>query len=117
MEADPATAIYDPDRPVIPDPEPSCAGTVSRNHRHSVYEDIWPDGGDYDLNDVLVEHTRTVYYNADNDITKIEDAFKVTNLKGSADYIDAFGFTVDNAAVGSVEGYAEAGRTGSIHNV
>ena len=113
VEADPATAIYDPDRPVIPDPEPVVPEPYQETSTLG-FEDIWPDGGDYDLNDVLVEHTRTVYYNADNDITKIEDAFKVTNLKGSADYIDAFGFTVDNAAVGSVEGYAKQEEPGQF---
>lgn len=105
VEADPATAIYDPERPEIPDIEPDPEEDTYTIVSTLGYEDVWPNGGDYDLNDVLVEHTRTVTYKGD-DITKIEDAFKVTNLQGSADYIDAFGFTVDYNAVGSASGYA-----------
>lgn len=105
VEADPEEAIYDPDRPVIPDPEPEPAEETYMQYSTLGFEDIWPNGGDYDLNDVLVEHTRTVTYIGEY-ITKIEDAFKVTNEKGSADYVDAFGFTVDYAAVGEASGYA-----------
>lgn len=105
VEADPATAIYDPDRPVIPDPDPDPEEETYTTVATIGFEDIWPNGGDYDLNDVLVEQTRTVTYKGDY-ITKIEDAFKVTNLAGSAEYTDAFGFTVDYSAVGSVSGYA-----------
>lgn len=96
--------IYNPERPDIPDePEEPSEDTYTTTATIA-FEDIWPTGGDYDLNDVIVEHGRTITHNSNGYITKIEDSFKVTNLSGSAEYTDAFGFTVASNAVGSAEG-------------
>ena len=98
--------IQNPDRPDIPE-EPEEPTEDSYTETATIaFEDIWPTGGDYDLNDVVVEQTHTVTHNSNGYITKIEDAFKVVNLKGSADYTDAFGFTVTSSTVGAVTGAA-----------
>ena len=75
--------IQNPDRPDIPE-EPEEPTEDSYTETATIaFEDIWPTGGDYDLNDVIVEQTHTVTHNSNGYITKIEDAFKVVNLKGS----------------------------------
>ena len=61
VDATPGSSIDDPERPSIPDegdkeePKPdedeNVTGTLA-------FEDIWPSGGDYDMNDVIVEYER-----------------------------------------------------------
>ena len=60
------------------------------------FEDIWPNGGDYDLNDVIVEYESTVTFNQKNMITKVVDTFKPVNPKASASNNNAFGYVIDN---------------------
>lgn len=96
--------IYNEDRPDIPEEPEEPSYDTYTTCATLAFEDIWPTGGDYDLNDVIVEQTRTVTYNSNGYITEIKDAFKVTNLNGSADYVDAFGFTVASNAVGDASG-------------
>lgn len=98
--------IYNPDRPDIPEEPDGPKEDTYTTTATIAFEDIWPTGGDYDLNDVIVEQTRTVTYNSNGYITKIEDAFKATNLSGSAEYVDAFGFTIASNAVGTATGAA-----------
>ena len=66
VDATPEGSIDDPDRPIIkpddgkddpePDPVEPLKGTLA-------FEDIWPSGGDYDMNDVIVEYRREVTFN------------------------------------------------------
>lgn len=53
--------------------------------RTYAYEDIWPDGGDYDMNDVVVEHSRSITYNQYNYVNKVEDTFLIANNAGDKD--------------------------------
>lgn len=53
--------------------------------RTYAYEDIWPDGGDYDMNDVVVEHSRSITFNQYNYVNKVEDSFLITNNAGDKD--------------------------------
>lgn len=55
------------------------------------FEDMWPNGGDYDLNDVAVRHTRKVTYNHYNYVFEIEDKFEFYNVENTA-YNNTFGF-------------------------
>lgn len=41
-----------------------------------LFEDIWPDGGDYDLNDVVVRLNRTITKDQFNFVSKVVDKFK-----------------------------------------
>lgn len=66
--------------PVEPDPKPvvwSVSGTVA-------FEDIWPHGGDYDLNDVIVEYNRDITFGKDNIVTNIKETYKPVQKIGSA---------------------------------
>ena len=47
-----------------PDAQENLKGTLA-------FEDIWPDGGDYDMNDVIVEYNRAIYFNTENMINKM----------------------------------------------
>lgn len=98
----PESAIDDSDRPVIPDDdqpivEPdeteSTKGTLA-------FEDVWPTGGDYDMNDVIVEYERKVSFNKQNMVTKIEDTFRPVH--DGASYSNAFAYQIDKEQLGKV---------------
>ena len=91
VDCDPIEAIYDPERPEleVPEEEEEILKTSTRNSTIA-FEDIWPAGGDYDMNDVVVEHTQTITFNQFNKIKKIEDKFKAVH--SGASLADGFGF-------------------------
>lgn len=64
--------------------------SVSESCNTYCFEDMWPSGGDYDLNDVAVRHTRKVTYNQYNYVTEIEDKFDFYNVVGTS-YNSTFG--------------------------
>ena len=70
IDANPNEAIQDPDRPVIDPDEPEVSETEN-NYMSFAYEDIWPSGGDYDLNDVIIEYHRSITFNKDNYVSEI----------------------------------------------
>lgn len=94
VDANPISAIFNPQVPEIPkdkDIETSYTrfGTLG-------FEDMWPGGGDYDMNDVMVEYTTT--------ITKVTKAggkgsymksmvsdYTFTQRSNAAEYRNAFG--------------------------
>jgi len=70
----------EPVPPTDPDPAPGVLplkGTVA-------FEDIWPNGGDYDLNDVIIEYNRDITFDANNKAIKSVETFKAVQPKGSA---------------------------------
>lgn len=78
------------------------------------YEDVWPKGGDYDLNDVVVEHKRTYTYNSHNFVTEVVDAF---TFRSVADHRDGFAIHFDVSKRGELllpEGAIDEAETGSI---
>lgn len=66
-----------PEQPPVEPAVWSVSGTIA-------YEDIWPHGGDYDLNDVIVEYNRDITFGKDNIVTNIKDSFKPVQKRGSA---------------------------------
>lgn len=103
VDATPEGSIDDPDRPVInpddgkddpePDPVEPLKGTLA-------FEDIWPSGGDYDMNDVIVEYRREVSFNTENMVTKITDIF--TPVHDGAAFLNAFAYQIDPGQLGKV---------------
>lgn len=80
------------------------------------FEDIWPNGGDYDLNDVLARHTRYVTFNQFNIVSRVEDVFVFDN-KGQATDKNAFAFQIPLEHRGLMslpEGAIDERETGSI---
>lgn len=50
-----------------------------------LFEDKWPNGGDYDLNDVVVRHSREVTYNQYNYVSEVKEIFKVESTPTTGD--------------------------------
>lgn len=67
------------------------------------FEDIWPAGGDYDLNDVIVEYTRMVAYNTNNQVTKISETFTPVQPDNSANNNNFFGYQVTNVGTPTID--------------
>ena len=99
VECDPKSAIEDPDRPIIP---PGGGETLVTETKSSTiaFEDIWPSGGDYDMNDVVVELDNAITINQDNKIKKIVTTVKAVH--NGATLTNAFGL-VFNGAVGTIK--------------
>lgn len=109
VKANPFEAVIDIDNPKIPDliidgganakPVPeklvtdSIEGTLA-------FEDIWPYGGDYDMNDVIIEYKTKYTFNSKNRITKIVDSF--TFVHDGASFTNAFGYIIDGQ-VGTID--------------
>ena len=101
VDCDPVAAVYDPNRPVTDDDDIqeevlatyTTIGTLA-------FEDIWPSGGDYDMNDVIMEYAQEVTYNQNNMIKRIEDHFKIAH--SGATLANGFGI-VYNGSMGSIE--------------
>ena len=102
VDVDPTIAVYDPERPVVPTPPVEEVLDSTTTRATVAFEDIWPYGGDYDMNDVVIEHTQTITYNQDNLIKKIVDNFKAVH--NGAKIIDAFGFKINGNSVGNLVG-------------
>lgn len=98
-------AIIDPKNPgrpyikesgtdiVIPDVTERTVGTLA-------FEDIWPSGGDYDMNDVVVEYERAVTFDSKNRVKKIADTFVAVH--DGASYANAFAYQTDPVQTGVV---------------
>ncbi len=105
VNSTPASAIEDPNRPSIDNPgssdEPDEPTDVKEAASGTLaFEDIWPSGGDYDMNDVVVEYSRDTYFNEKNLVTKIVDTFKP--VYDGATFKNAFAYQIDNGYVGKV---------------
>ena len=101
VEADPSAAIYDPNKPsisggtiVLPEQEYSISGTLA-------FEDNWPESGDYDLNDVVMEYKRVVTFDNQNQVKKLTDHFKPVQKPDGALFTNAFAYQVDATQLGS----------------
>lgn len=96
VDATTPNAIYDNDRkPVSSLTEVTDVTTSYSSTTTYAYEDIWPGGGDYDLNDVIVELQRTITVGKANGDTKqkmrkVVDDYHVVTPYGAADDASAF---------------------------
>ena len=100
VDCDPISAIQDPDRPDLPDPnDPETYKTETKSSTLA-FEDIWPSGGDYDMNDVVVEIDNAITFNNYNQLRKIVTTVKAVH--NGATLTNAFGL-VFNGEIGSVD--------------
>lgn len=88
----------------IPSIDPDNKILYYKDHAPVTYafEDQWPQGGDYDLNDVVIGHERIIEYknDAQNSVRSIEDKF---TLKGrSASYSDGFAVQLNKNFLGTL---------------
>lgn len=56
ISCSPNAAIYNPSRPTITESGTTEKNITSTKHGYYLFEDIWSSGGDYDMNDVIVEY-------------------------------------------------------------
>lgn len=91
VDADPMEAITGTDKPIIEDKEIISTETTTGT---LAFEDIWPTGGDYDMNDVVVKYSTVVTYNQKNEVKSVVDFF--TPVHDGADYKNAFGYVINN---------------------
>lgn len=89
VDCNPSAAIEDPRRPKVNPVTPVyyIDNTVTKNY---AFEDQWPTGGDYDLNDVIIQHDRVVSKTTDNYVVKIVDRFTPIQPAGAANFRNAF---------------------------
>lgn len=87
ITSDPADAIVLP-----PAPEPGEEIYTQTYRGLLAFEDNWPDGGDYDMNDVVVQYISNVTCNGNNQVTKIVDNF--TLVWTGANYSNGFAYEV-----------------------
>lgn len=102
VDASPAESIENPDRPTT-DPDinkPEKPNGIQNTNGTLAFEDIWPDGGDYDMNDVIIEYNREVTYNTKNMVTKIVDTF--TPVHDGALFANAFAYQIDKRQFGTI---------------
>ena len=122
VETDPIGMTVNDDRFTIEDE----IHATNTDYRTYAFEDIWPDGGDYDMNDVVIDHKHRMTFkrsgNADgtpdndtsNDpITKIEDVFTKVQPDNAATYVDAFAIRIprDHLNMEQLELYEGSGES------
>lgn len=98
--------------PTVDDNSTTYFGTLT-------YEDMWPQEGDYDMNDVMIDYSCTVYKTiGTNKVTKIVDRF--TPRHNGAVYVNGFGYQfhkVGNEKIRSIsiEGPVQSAFAGVNH--
>ena len=101
--ANPQSAIIDPenpDRPTIDDKEDITLPDQTETKTGTLaFEDVWPKGGDYDMNDVVVEYTRSITFDQNNQVKKVVNTYKPVH--DGADFTNAF--AVQMLDMGTVE--------------
>ena len=81
-------AVQDPDLPPV-DPSEGSYTTVKSTYTYA-FEDLWSWGGDYDMNDVIVEHTAVITINGDNNVLKVVDTFVPVQKEEAMTRVNAF---------------------------
>ncbi len=66
------------------------------------FEDNWPNQGDYDMNDVLIRHTRTYTFDSKNYIKEITDYFEIINDIDAAALSNAFCIQIPSTQHGTI---------------
>lgn len=80
------------------------------------FEDLWPAKGDFDFNDVVIDHYSEIVSNAQNQVVEVNYQFKVRAI--GASFHNGFGFELTNInpnAIRSVSGTNI--KPGSIYNI
>ena len=93
VDADPADAVYDPERPTT-DPDENYPDVTGDPIEGTLaFEDLWPSQGDYDMNDVVIRYSTTFTTDKENRILAIKDVF--TPLHSGGALKSAFGYQLD----------------------
>lgn len=98
IQGTPNEAIHNPALPTV-NPENNTILYWHTTNQTYAFEDIWPNGGDYDLNDVIIEHEREVEYDNNGKLRIVEDDFTLTETH--ATYHDAFAIQLNKDWLGT----------------
>jgi hypothetical protein len=76
-----------------------------------MFEDLWPNKGDYDFNDLVVKYKLSFHLNAQNKYVGLEANFQIAAC--GASYANGFGFqlNIPNSSVTNVTGYVHSGNS------
>ncbi len=116
VDANPSGSIQDPDRPEIDPILPEVTTTETTYHTYA-YEDIWPTGGDYDLNDVIIEHKSTVTFNSKNYVKSIVDYFTPVQKIDAAVLENAFAIQYNQNQIGNISIPTESFNESSTNSI
>lgn len=83
--------ISNEERPEIEPEPPVVFGTETRVGTLA-FEDLWPSGGDYDMNDVVIEYSRAISFTKENKVTQVVETFKTKSIGDNAVFNNYFGF-------------------------
>lgn len=113
--------IADSDGDSIPDDEDEFPDDAERaftanylgetSWKTLMFEDLWPNKGDYDFNDLVIKYKFTFHLNAQSEYVGLESQFQVAAC--GAEYPNGFGFqlNIPNASVTNVTGYVHTGSS------
>jgi LruC domain-containing protein len=97
LDADPIEAVIDPNDPDIPTTTTTDNITSPIGSGTLAFEDIWSSGGDYDMNDLVVEYSRNL--NIHRDIKKNSITGDITSIASSITSITETYKPVFNGAI------------------
>lgn len=112
--------MTDTDKDGIPDVDDEFPDDATRAYSIDyfgtlAFEDIWPQTGDYDMNDLVVEYNTKHYLNANNLVTGIKDQWTVKNAGAALE--SGFGYQfkmpsykVNNAGAKITSTYTSSSR-------
>ncbi|MFY0673444.1 MAG: LruC domain-containing protein [Bacteroidia bacterium] len=95
---------FDDDFPFDPTKTSSSLSPAGITQGSLCFEDSWPNMGDYDFNDLVIDYSYEFFTNAANQVTEIEATFNLQAI--GASYKNGFGFqfNVSPADISSVTG-------------
>lgn len=105
----------DVDTPELPEvtPPKDLENTVTY-YGLLAFEDLWPETGDYDMNDVMISYKSTVYRRIlNNRVYKIIDEFTPYNDGGTKQ--TGFGYQFNSLSAGSIKKVTIDGASASTH--
>lgn len=86
--------------PEIPDGNPEVKPEMETVEGTLAFEDNWPNAGDYDMNDVIIEYKRIITYDQNNNAKQIEESFTPVQKDNAATFDNLFAYQIEN--MGSV---------------
>jgi LruC domain-containing protein len=80
------------------------------------FEDLWPAKGDYDFNDLVIDHFSEVITNAQNQVVEVNYSFKVRAI--GAGFNNGFGFELSNINPNAIRNVTGTNiKPGSIYSI
>lgn len=88
--------ISNDDRPTVPGETPEEPDGTETVKGTLAFEDGWPTGKDFDLNDVVVEYERVITFDQQNYAKNVKETFKFVQREGAAALDSYFAYQVEN---------------------